>query len=135
MTMQTIDQKRSKHAWAVIESATKSKMSDGDRKDFATHAKKLPTRIINAGLGQALAFVSAKAGAFDSRENGKQGLRALLECLDDWTAAQIPASGEKKLLKRLMVEDASFLRRATDEVMAYLNWLNRHAESCGLKPE
>ncbi len=38
----------------------------------------------------------------------------------------------KHLLESIIKGDSEFLRRATDEVIAYLQWLNRFAEANGL---
>ena len=56
--MQTLDQRRAADAWKVAQRA--SKLPEGEKKVFGTQVKKLPTRIMAAGLGQALAFLEAK---------------------------------------------------------------------------
>lgn len=83
-------------------------------------------RIIASGLGQALAFLHAKGYA-----------PGLLAELDDWMKQRVPPrSGEPEtLLKRIVQGDSDFLRRATDEVLGYLQWLNRFAEAEGLAQE
>ncbi|HUY35534.1 MAG TPA: type III-B CRISPR module-associated protein Cmr5 [Pirellulales bacterium] len=121
----TLDQRRAAHAWDVVQRA-KRKQANHQRqepKKFGGQAKKLPTRIMAAGLGQALAFLKAKDYA-----------PGLLAELSDWTGEQIPSqrNGPKDLLERIVKGDSDFLRRATDEVLAYLVWLNRFAEAEGL---
>jgi len=122
---QTLDQRRAGHAWDVVQRAKSNQgpHQNQDSEKFGSQAKKLPTRIMAAGLGQALAFLKAKGHA-----------PGLLAELNDWMAERIPpAQGESKdLLERLVKGDADFLRRATDEVLAYLVWLNRFAEAEGL---
>jgi len=121
-TPETLDQRRASHAWDVIQ-RTKPK---SDAKKFGGQAKKLPTRIMAAGLGQALAFLKAKGYAPE----------LLLE-LSKWMEHRLPPKpGESKdLLERIVKGNSEFLRRATDEVMAYLLWLNRFAEAEGLTDE
>ncbi|HQU45167.1 MAG TPA: type III-B CRISPR module-associated protein Cmr5, partial [Pirellulales bacterium] len=82
-----------------------------------------PTRIMAAGLGQALAFLKAKDYA-----------PGLLVELTDWVKQRIPPrEGEPvELIERIVKGESDFLRRATDEVLAYLVWLNRFAEAEGL---
>jgi CRISPR-associated protein Cmr5 len=121
----TLDQRRAKHAWEVVQRA-KQKLDDHkdqDPKKFGGQAKKLPTRIMAAGLGQALAFLKAKDYA-----------PGLLAELNDWMKQRIPPTqGESAdLLERIIHGDSDFLRRATDEVLAYLLWLKRFAEAEGL---
>ena len=129
---QTLDQRRANHAWQkIISQATtkdgRRKYDDG-AKEYAREAKKLPTRIMAAGLGQALAFILAKA------ENKKPNLKRLHDDLTDWVIRQRPLSAENQnsLLESIIKGDSDFLRRATDEVLAYLVWLNRFAEAEGL---
>ncbi len=124
-TRQTLDQRRAKHAWEAVERAKNRKDAhqNQDSKKFGGQARKLPTRIMAAGLGQALAFLKAKGYA-----------PGLLAELNDWLALRIPpaSDGVKDLLERIIKGDSDFLRRATDEVLAYLVWLNRFAEAEGL---
>ena len=111
----TIEQQRAKHAWDQV------KMLCDDKK-IGREAKKLPTRIITAGLGQSLAFLDAK-----------KETPALLEALNDWTNKRIPENpGQNGLLQRIIDGDSEFLRRVTDEVMAYMQWYVRFAEAKGL---
>ncbi|HXG11851.1 MAG TPA: type III-B CRISPR module-associated protein Cmr5 [Gemmataceae bacterium] len=128
----TLDQRRANHAWkAIISQAT---VKDGQRqyddkaKEYAREARKLPTRILSAGLGQALAFILAKA------KDKKPNLKRLHEDLTDWVIRQRPMSAKKpnSLIESIIEGDSDFLRRATDEVLAYLLWLNRFAEAEGL---
>jgi CRISPR-associated protein Cmr5 len=132
-TPPTLDQRRAKHAWeAVISLAIapdEPRKYGDDAKEYAREAKKLPTRIMSAGLGQALAFVLSKA------KDKKPKLRRLHEDLTDWVIAQRPLSAARRpssLMESLLEGDADFLRRATDEALAYLLWLNRFAEAEGL---
>lgn len=124
---QTLDQRRARHAWDVVQRA-KSKQEQSQHADkglnkFGGQAKRLPTRILAAGLGQALAFLKAK-----------DCTPGLLTELNAWVEQCIPpAPGDPQdLLERIIKGDSDFLRRATDEVLAYLVWLNRFAEAEGL---
>lgn len=122
---QTLDQRRARHAWDAVQRADNREgaHANQDPAKFGAQARKLPTRIMAAGLGQALAFLKAKGYA-----------PGLLAELDDWIGQRlVPAKGEpRELLERIVIGDADFLRRATDEVLAYLLWLNRFAEAEGL---
>jgi len=129
----TLDQRRAKHAWKKIISQAQDG-HDGERRyddkarEYAREAKKLPTRIMAAGLGQALAFILAKA------KDKKPNLKRLHEDLTDWVIKERPMSAKKahSLMESIIEGDSDFLRRATDEVLAYLLWLNRFAEAEGL---
>jgi CRISPR-associated protein Cmr5 len=117
----TLDQKRAEHAWGVVE-RVKGK-SEAERKQFGTQAKKLPTRILAAGLGQALAFLLAK----DYAPELQQGLSG-------WLAERRPLKGgeDGRLVVRILKGDAEFQRYATAECLAYLVWLVRFADAAGL---
>lgn len=125
---QTLDQRRARHAWDVVQRAKQKQEPHRNQepKKFGSQAKKLPTRIMAAGLGQSLAFLKAKDYA-----------PGLLAELSAWTGIRIPPKqGEPaELLERIVQGDSDFLRRATDEVLAYLTWLNRFAEAEGLTDE
>jgi len=121
----TLDQKRASHAWQAVERA-KSKQGAHQKqspKKFGGQAKKLPVRIMASGLGQSLAFLRAKDYA-----------PGLLAELTAWVNDRIPrtSTDPQELLERIVRGDSDFLRRATDEVLAYLQWLNRFAEAEGL---
>ncbi len=122
----TLDQQRAKHAWKAIEHV--KALRDSERKEYAGEAKKLPIRLMTSGLGQALAFILSKA------KDKKPALHRLHDDLTDWSLKQrgLRGSDPNSLLKSICFGDAVFLRRATDEVLAYLEWLNRFAEAEGL---
>jgi CRISPR-associated protein Cmr5 len=144
----TLDQRRANHAWEAIqrilkeypvrivnENGKQKKVPHEQAKRYGGQAKKLPTRIMAAGLGQALAFLQAKDYAPD-----------LLVAISDWVLIKRPkpddktgpplakeeANLKKSLIEGIVKGDSNFLRRATDEVLAYLVWLNRFAEAEGL---
>jgi CRISPR-associated protein Cmr5 len=124
----TLDQSRASHAWDAVQRA-KTKQGHHQKqepKKFGGQAKKLPTRIMAAGLGQALAFLKAKDYA-----------PGILAELSEWIGLRVPPKqGEAKdLLERIVKGNSDFLRRATDEVLAYLVWLNRFAEAEELMDE
>lgn len=119
----TLDQRRAAHAWAAVE---RLRVGTNEADDYAREAKKLPVRIIGAGLGQALAFIAAKA-------DKKSGLKALHDDLTSWARQRLSElTSHETLLEAVVKENSEFLRRATDEMLAYLGWLNRFTEGKGL---
>ncbi len=138
-TVQTLDQRRARHAWDAVQAIVREhvRMEDGKRlpneyaKKFGMHARKLPSRIIASGLGQALAFLHAKANAPD-----------LLVEIGDWILdksknpkSNKPKPGEADLVRKILDEPSDFLRLATTETLSYLQWLIRFAEAEGLMKE
>ena len=127
--IRNLDQDRAKHAWGAVQAATKLK--DDAPKKYGREAKKMPVRIMTAGLGQALAFIEAKA------EKHRE-LRNLHADLTTWVfeGRKLKKPDDAKtLLDTVIRSDSTFLRMATDEVLAYLQWLNRFAEAEGLTDE
>lgn len=141
----TPDQRRARHAWAAVDGIVKAhirtekdkkdnkvkRVVDADGKEFGRQAKRLPTRILSSGLGQALAFLHAKKYVPD-----------LLHELGDWILdkRRNPDSTRQKppvdaLLREIVNSSSETLRRHTDEALAYLQWLNRFAEAEGLTKE
>jgi CRISPR-associated protein Cmr5 len=127
MSGKTIDQRRAKHAWDSVTEAT-NRLNSQDQKKFGGQAKKLPTQVVTSGLGQALAFLKAKNYA-----------PLLLSRLGDWVLDKRQNPGSKNsapdddaLLRQIVDRDSDFMRRATDEVLAYMLWVNRFAEAAGL---
>ncbi|MEW6741237.1 MAG: type III-B CRISPR module-associated protein Cmr5 [Planctomycetota bacterium] len=127
----TLGQRRARHAWAAVERMerdhVKSGKPDEKAKEFGGQAKRMPARILAAGLGQALTFLLAKDYAPD-----------LLIELADWILDKRsnPESRKEKpakdaLIKAIINGSSDFLRQATDEAMAYLPWLSRFAEAKG----
>lgn len=129
MTKQTWEQMRAADAWHVITNIRKE-LSREQQELFDTNAKKLPVRILTSGLGPSLAFLRAK-----------YKVPKLEEALNNWvgkckwaeraTNTNTPRANTS-LMQRIIENDAEFLRLATDECMAYLQWLVRFAEAEGL---
>jgi CRISPR-associated protein Cmr5 len=126
-----LDQRRARHAWQAVQDAKNRagchKKNNFD--DFCGNARKLPVRIMASGLGQALAFLKAKDSA-----------PGLLIEIADWVLHQRanPDSERDKpaddaLLRAVIGGDSDFLRTATEEVLAYLQWLVRFVEAEGSK--
>lgn len=124
---QLLAQRRAKHAWDRIVEVTQFP-TDRQKEEYAREAKKLPTRIMAAGLGQALAFLLAKAKG--KSDKPKTHLKKLHDDLTAWLRERpLPLKKNESLLESLIQDGGDFARRATDEVLAYLQWLNRFAEA------
>lgn len=123
----TLEQRRAAHAWKAVTALAiriegGRRIYDGAAVEYEREAHKLPIRIIASGLGQALAFIEAKA-------KGKK-LDKLLKDLTDWAKERpLPLKRPDSLLLSVVEGDSDFLRRATEETLAYLQWLNRFLEA------
>lgn len=137
LSRQTLDQRRAKHAWEAIKHL--EQYNNEVAVTYAREAKKLPSRIMTSGLGQALAFINAKAKK-DKDDNDKNlAYKELLNNINDWVLLKRPinAKGPEpgNLLASIIENNSDFFRRATDETLAYLQWINRFAEAEGLTDE
>ena len=128
----TLDQRRARHAWDAVARVRDHPKARSSASSYAREAKRLPVRILTAGLGHALAFLCAKAGS-GRDENANTWL---LRDVADWvldkrgnpdSAADRPAPNA--LIEKIVASDAAFLRITTDEVLAYMQWLTRFAEA------
>jgi CRISPR-associated protein Cmr5 len=116
----SLDQRRAAHAFRTV-NAVKAQ-SGSSIKEFKTQVKKMPARIMTSGLGPALAFLEAKKYAPE-----------LLAGLADWIQS-FPIAGAKPgekmhLLARIIDDSSDFLRFATAESLAYLQWVGRFADA------
>ena len=137
----TTDQRRAAHAWKAIEAILRKyphRLRNGKQvphdkaKKYGHQVKDLPTRILASGLGQAIAFRWAKRD-----EQTEDLLRHLSDWVLDKRSNERSTKSEPEpqaLIRKLVADDtdAMFLRRATEEAIAYLQWLKRFAEAEGL---
>lgn len=121
----TLDQRRAGHAWEAV--ARVAELSGKFPKSYRRQAKRLPVRILTAGLGHALAFARAKGGS-----SGKE----LLQDVADWVLNKrnrpddsAPRPAADALIEKIIKGSATDLRLYTDETLAYLEWLTRFAEA------
>jgi len=123
---QTLEQRRARHAWEAVQTVKRSKPPE-QAKEYRREAKRLPIRIMTAGLGHALAFAIAKDNM------GK----VVADDVADWVLTYLKpgATGQKvegsarRLMGRIVEGDTDWLRRASEEALAYLQWLSRLAEA------
>ncbi len=126
----TLDQRRARHAWKAVERASRLKRKE-NAKEFAQEAKRLPVRIKTAGLGQALAFLNAKAKSDTTKGGGR-----LLQELGEWLLTRRGLAPRPQgtndcdaVIRAIIAGNADLLRRATEEALLYLQWLTRFSEA------
>lgn len=121
---QTLDQKRASAAYELVERV--SKQDESAKKKFKTQVKRMPVRIMTSGLGPSLAFLLPKDRAPE-----------LLKGLGGWIshprfawAKPHPADpASDQLLLDILRGSTDFLRLATAETLAYLQWVGRFTEA------
>ena len=142
----TLEQRRAAHAWSFIEHVSKNqnllipdksnptRLNATDKGEkLGTEIKKLSTRIIASGLGQAMTFRHAKQAAALLEQTISQWL------LNDRPEKfnEQPKPDGKDLIDKIIHSSSAKLRDQTEEALAYLPWLSRFAEAAGLmdKPD
>jgi CRISPR-associated protein Cmr5 len=130
---QTLEQKRAAAAWKCIKKIEDTQDKDLQKK-YGTLAQKAPADIQTGGLGQTLAFWSAKSSV---REDGsdsaeKKAHRAILDDISKWLKNEASINfGDGGILEWVVNNNTqiSEYRRATAESIAFLVWLKRFAEA------
>ncbi|MBZ0275578.1 MAG: type III-B CRISPR module-associated protein Cmr5 [Anaerolineae bacterium] len=111
---QALEQRRASKAWEHV-----STVSDKERSDYKTRAKKLPAMIQINGLGTTMAFLLSKPK--------KEAYKQIYQHVSEWVTTQMAYQGD--LMKLIRDEDMSLYRRATTEGIEYGIWLKRYVES------
>lgn len=114
--MENLDLKRAKFAAECVEKA-RGKNWAGEYKSLV---KGFPGMIMTNGLGQALAFLSAK---------GKNQHNALYSHLRDWHRAEGGLAQGKDLLDAIINGSEESYRLMTGRTMALLNWMKKMVEA------
>ncbi len=125
-----LPQRRARHAWKAVERIKEENWKD----HYGREAKKLPVRIMASGLGQALAFLCARAERDEGGSGRGPAFHQLHQDLSDWILnhRKLARGNSQNLLQSIVFGDSVFVRQATDEVLAYLEWLNRFLEAEGI---
>ena len=133
---QTLSQRRAAHAWDVVQQLVADSTFVRDGKDqgkkLGGQMKKLPTRIIAAGVGQAFSFLRAKNEAPLLEQALADWLRRARKLPDAARFEAEPDAGKSLLDELVNTWSSQDLRHHTAEALAYLPWLIRFAEAEGL---
>ncbi len=128
---QSLDQQRAERAYKNV-TAINEQPDDKLKSRYSSLARKVPAMIQTNGLGQALAFLRAKAGSPKDRDSEKperKSHRLVYEHISAWVMKQLNQDETGSLLEWVIQNDSPTYRRATNEAMAFLNWLKRWAEA------
>lgn len=119
----TIHSDRAAWAWDRVSSLKK----DEQGQQYATHARKLPARLLTCGLGQTMAFLFAKSEG----DKKKGGAAKLLEHLGERILKTLdrPVTNDpSKIMTAIVGMDPEPYRQCTHELLAASEWLKRFAE-------
>lgn len=121
---QTLQQQRAANAWQAI-GEVRSKQDKKTRNEYGSLVRGLPALILSDGLGQALAFLKAKAKG--DTNTSAHGLA--YRHVSAWVCVQLVGSAQDDLLELVLKQNSHGYRQATTEALAYLQWIKRFAEA------
>ena len=125
----TMEQRRALHAMNFVTNYR------GDKTKLSTHVQKTPIRILQNGLGQALAFLlsdnEGKTG------NSRQPAGHLYDHLQEWLCGaesedypgRVYGGQGPNLIKQLMEGSRSDYMRAQDEALKLFTWLKKFSDA------
>ncbi len=117
-TVQTLQQKRAKHALDKVKELIP--LNEGDK--LKSRASELPFMIHTNGLGQALAFFKSK--------KEKDGYDKLFGMLQTWLARPgCPFQGKEDVMVAITETDMHTYRVAQAEAIQYMDWVKKFASA------
>jgi CRISPR-associated protein Cmr5 len=136
--MLTIEQESAQVAWICAKKAKESLKADKFEK-YISLVKKLPTLIMVNGLGQSLAFLTAKAKLKYNKVNTDKEEGLLYSQVEQWLTRKSSQSyNEKlsheneneptKLLYRITFGTSIQYQQATNEALLFTKWLKSFAD-------
>jgi CRISPR-associated protein Cmr5 len=139
-----LEQERAAHAYFCASDA-KAKLNE-KYKEYVGWVKKLPAMISTNGLGQAMAFLAAKAKTKNNAPNTSTVEGMVYVAIESWLIRsgkpysnplddEVDVKPVWKLLYRIIHRDSVTYRYATAEAMAYLAWLKSLSDSLLEKKE
>jgi len=120
--MQTIDQKRAKKAYEIVETIVKLPDTDKKKTKFKTLALKFPSMVMQCGVLQALAYCMQK----DASESSS----GVFDKLSVWLTPLLPdIPGNLSIVEKLAAEGVTIwhYQMVTREAIAFGAWLKRAA--------
>lgn len=128
----TLEQLRAKYALDVIN----NKISNSKAAEYGSIVRRLPSMILNNGLGQSLAFLKAKAKSDDRNSNENNEMDLLYKDLQDWLCGEIDNDKhprriykEGEFIKLLIEGDRSQYFQAQQESLSLLTWMKKFADA------
>ncbi len=125
-----LEQGRAAFAYSCAVNASKVlKTETGD--EYKSYVNKMPMLIKANGLGPALAFITAKKEN-DQKKKG-YAYKLIYDNIGEWlkkdSLKQVNLENGKDLVNEVIKLDSTTYRAVTNEVLAFLSWLRRFADS------
>jgi len=126
----TMEQKRAEYAMDKVKKHGFTE--DKNIKKYATLIRKLPSMVMQNGLGQSMAYLLADAeNNADAKNNKEKPSRKLYFCIGEWICKErkIYSSPPEGLMQALMVGDKTTYLHAQQEALALLAWMRKFADA------
>ncbi len=127
-SQQMLQQKRATDAYNRVEEI-KALPEEKVKKEYGSLVRGLPAMILTDGLGQALAFLLAKA------KDGTNAHSYAYKHLSSWVCSWSNQPAGTDLLQLVLSRSTNEYRQYTNEALAYLHWLKRFVEAANLKSD
>lgn len=121
----TLEKGRAEFAYKCANEAV-NKLDERKKKEYRAYSRRIPQMILYNGLGQTLAFIKSKAKEGNAYEILYSQITDYLKC--DSTARITMPADKNEIIKWVISLDSYNYRYATEEILAFLNWLKRFAE-------
>lgn len=120
-----LEKGRAEFAYKCVKDAIE-KLDEKKRKDYRSYIRKIPQMILSNGLGQTIAFIYAKKEKGNAYELIYNQLTDYLKS-ESTIRISLPAD-KNELVKWIISLDSQNYQYATEEVLAFLNWLKKFAD-------
>lgn len=127
-SQQTLQQKRATDAYNKVEQI-KALGDEKLKKEYGSLVRGLPAMILTDGLGQALAFLKAKAKG-EANSPHHHAYTHLSTWVTSWAG-----HGGADFLELVLARSTNEYRQYTNEALAYLHWLKRFVEAANLSSD
>ncbi len=128
-----LERGRAEFAYKCVEEIVENQKYEKIREDYRSYSRKIPQMILSNGLGQTIAFMKSKAKDGNAYEILYSQITDYLK--SDTTARIRMPDDKNELIEWVISLDSYNYRYATEEILAFLNWLKRFAEGMIKKEE
>jgi len=122
-TARTLQQERAAKAWEKVQEIEQGG-NKGFQKEYGSLVRGLPAMILQNGLAQSVAFLSAKGGT-----NLAEVHSVVLRHLTEGVRTRLAIPEAQEMLPWLLNQSTPRYRLAASESLAFLHWLKRFVEA------
>ncbi len=124
VNIQTLENDRARFAFEEIKKV-RDTLTEKQRKEFKSWAKKIAVMVKMNGLGQTMAFLKSKTKENNEKE---KHYRFYYELTEKWLKEKKILSEKQELIDSIVQISSAEYRRYTRETLALFNWVRRFAD-------